>query len=342
MNQLYSSYYNMLRSNGMTAMMTFISTGLYSTSQTWGVLEATDQDPFSSPKYAGIVNYTQTHGLCSSAQYKAVAKSPFTCSLSCSFSGTCVGPDQCECYYGSSGKYCEVTSYTEHVDLCGYKCTFGQGVCAPSYISGKDRYWACQCAPNYYGKQCSLFDCTAHCNYAGKCLNPNVCQCYPGFNGTACEVDCGCKGHGRCSATPSIGPTCICDEGYTWSYTSKSCVPSCRNSSNLAVISAIDSYSVACVGPDQPACRPKCLYGDCMNTKCSCWAGFTGAACDIATSAPNKNSMVGTNLGGVNYYSSEWAFVDAMIGSSDWFSNFAADWLTVQVAIITSIRFKGK
>jgi hypothetical protein len=65
--------------------------------------------------------------------------------------------------------------------------------------------------------------------------------------------------------------------------------------------------------------------------KCACWAGYTGSACDIATPAPNANSMVGTNMGGVNYYSSEWAFVDAMIGSSDWVSNYAADWLVQQV-----------
>lgn len=335
MSGLYSRYYNLLRRNGMTDVMTFISTGLYSTSQTWGVLEASDQDPTQSPKYMGIKNYTAQHSTCTSSDLTYLQKSPFTCNESCSYSGVCVAENQCECFYGASGEYCQISKYTEHVDLCGYKCTFGQGDCLPSYVSGMDRYWACSCHAPFYGAQCSLFDCVDSCHYNGLCLNPNLCKCYPGYNGTYCETDCGCSGHGTCSKTSSSpsGATCLCDEGWTWSPSLLRCVASCRSASDLATtVVAVDSSAQQCAGPDQPKCAPSCVYGDCIDGHCACWAGFGGPACSTEVFRPNNHSSIGTNLGGVSYWTTEWAFVDAMKSSSDWVSNYISGWFPTNSA----------
>jgi hypothetical protein len=41
--------------------------------------------------------------------------------------------------------------------------------------------------------------------------------------------------------------------------------------------------------------------------KCSCYAGFDGAACDTATNRPNQcNGLVGVNLEGVSDWSHSW------------------------------------
>lgn len=308
MTGLYMQYFNMLRKSGVKLMMQYTSAGTYSTSATWGLLESTDQNPQSSPKYQGLQAYIAQHATCSASSVAAVSSviQP-TCPRSCSYSGACVttptrlaNNSYCECYYGSSGSACEVTSYTEHVDLCGYKCGFDQGTCLPSYIAGNDRYWACSCNAPYFGPQCQLFTCQQSCNYNGQCLDADVCSCYPGYSGKFCDFDCGCGGHGSC-ITPSVGigqQTCLCDFGYVWSSTSKSCV--------------VDNQA--------PTCSPSCKYGSCVDGSCVCWAGYYGSSCTLPTYKPNQNSLIGTTLSGISYYAPEWTFVDVMKMTSDWVS----------------------
>eukprot|EP01041_Mallomonas_annulata_P002765 gene2765-5448_t len=307
MRQLYVMYYTMLRSAGVELMMQFSSTGLYNTGSSWGLIEATDADPTSSPKLQGLLDYIDLHKTCASSSYT----DPNTniCPLSCSNSGYCRSDGQCECYYGFSGLYCEISTYTEHVDLCGYKCFFDQGTCVPDYIIGKDRYWKCLCSPGYYGTDCSLFDCKQKCNYNGRCLDIDTCSCYPGYAGTFCEIDCGCDGHGMCSTststTPSATSTCVCDVGYKWSSEQKKCV--------------IDCKSGVCSGPGQSVCS-SCVYGTCMDGACDCWAGYSGSACDQSVPRQNNHTVLGTNIGGISYWTTEWAFVDVMKMSSSWVS----------------------
>ena len=305
MAQLYLQYYNMLSNSGVKLMMQFTSAGTFSTSACWGLLEATDQNPKASPKYLGLQLYMAAHATCPATSWSSRAlNSGVSCPNSCSFSGACVaqvGSSQgkCECYYGSSGSYCQNSTYTEHTDLCGYYCGFNQGKCVPSYVIGNDRYWACECDAPYYGPECTLFDCAQSCNYNGICLDANLCSCYPGFSGLYCDVDCGCAGHGSCIAgtVANANQTCICDIGYSWSTATKRCV---RDAS-------------------APSCAA-CQFGSCIVGKCECWAGYTGSACSVATSKPNQNSLIGTTLGGFAYYTTEWIFVDAMKMSSDWIS----------------------
>ena len=39
-----------------------------------------------------------------------------------------------------------------------------------------------------------------HCNWNGVCKTESrQCECYQGFKGTDCSVDCGCQGHGVCN-----------------------------------------------------------------------------------------------------------------------------------------------
>ena len=221
MTHLYQFYFNELKRNGVSLFMAFVSTGLYDQNQAWGVLEASDQNPLSSVKYVGLLNFVKEHSKCSSKVIDTLTSTNFSCTNDCSGSGICTREGQCECYYGVQGDHCQNSSYTEHTDLCGYKCNFDRGVCVPSQIIGVDRYWGCNCIEPYYGPQCSLFDCRDNCNYNGKCLEADVCKCYPGFKGYFCEVDCGCNGHGVCSSQVSTGSvTCQCDQGYSWSSTS--------------------------------------------------------------------------------------------------------------------------
>ncbi len=368
MESLYQRYYNLLRKNGVSLMMAFTSTALPSTSAYWGTLESTDQDPKSAFKYRGLLDYIEEHSTCAADVYDALASSGsvigasadeiategtgFSCQFDCSNSGLCVDQDVCECYYGSQGRFCDNTYYTEHTDYCGYKCTFDQGKCVPDYVvGGTDRYWKCECKTGYYGPQCSLFDCVGNCNYNGKCLDANICHCFPGFLGNTCEIDCGCDGHGTCTpdavAAYSKGqsdfstltsPTCLCDIGYTWSNEERQCVAVCASSTSQQS-QAVPFSSDEC--SPSSSCSNTCDYGTCTTRvatatnvpfeTCECWAGYTGTFCNISNPASrmNRDSIIGTNLGGTAYYSPEIVFVDAFKMSSDWVSVWKDGWTLV-------------
>jgi len=295
MGDLYVSYFEMLRSANVSLMMQFSSAGLYSTDMCWGLLEAVDQDPKNSPKYRGLQKYIDVHSTCDLQAFN-VANS----TERCSYSGLYIESlGRCECYYGSSGESCEKNSYVERTDFCGYYCYFHQGVCLPDTIVGAERYWACSCNEGYYGHQCALFDCKDACNYNGMCLDKDVCSCFAGYTGDFCEIDCGCGGNGVCNIKNSV---CICDVGYLWSADEKSCVPRIAESDDV------------CGGTE-------CIHGQCIDGLCTCFAGFSGKTCDTASeSRVNRKSEVGTNLGGIAYWTTQWSFVDVMKMSSHWIS----------------------
>jgi len=62
------------------------------------------------------------------------------------------------------------------------------------------------------------------------------------------------------------------------------------------------------------------VNGKCFDGSCVCYAGYDGPRCDVAVPNPNQNSLIGTNLGGIAYWTTEWCFVDVMKMSSDWVS----------------------
>ena len=348
MTKIYKDYYNMLRANGVKLMMAFTSASLPDNSQTWGTWESTDQDPLTAPKYQGLVQYIKDHAVCSYDSAKSLplssSDSVFTCQSDCSSSGVCVGQDTCECFYGFQGRFCESSKYTEHTDMCGYKCTFDQGKCVPDYVlGGTDRYWKCECFAPYYGPQCSLFDCKNNCNYNGKCLDADICHCFPGYRGNLCEIDCGCAGHGVCStvsdsAAAGGAPTCLCDVGYIWSYESKTCVPACNNHgtsdvlklSTTTTVAPAASVATTCAGPNQAQpSASDCQHGTFFNGECECWAGYIGTNCDQSAPRPNQDSVVGMNLGGLSYWGTELTFVDLFKTSSEWVSVWLPGWTLV-------------
>ena len=324
MNNLYQTYFNTLQKNGVSLFMSFVSTGLYDQNQAWGVLEASDQNPLDSVKYSGTLKFIKEHSKCTDRDMYSLTKTNFSCTNDCSGSGVCVGDGKCECYYGVQGDHCQNSTYTEHVDMCGYKCTFDRGVCVPSQIIGVDRYWQCNCRDPYYGPQCSLFDCQKNCNYNGQCLDANTCKCYPGFKGDLCDIDCGCNGHGVCTADVSKNATCQCDQGYSWSFSTKRCEVSCRSDVKNKY-STIVMDSSQCNRPDEVVCSG-CKFGSCVKNTCECWNGYSGIDCSIKVKKINEGSLVGMNLAGIAYYSSEWTFVDAFKMSSDWISLYKDGW----------------
>ena len=58
----------------------------------------------------------------------------------------------------------------------------GHGVCTG--------YDSCACDPLWHGPACSEADCSSlnHCSNKGDCILPNTCECYPGYDGAACNT----------------------------------------------------------------------------------------------------------------------------------------------------------
>lgn len=310
MIDLYHSYCEMLRASGIDLVMQFSSTSKFSTSSTWGLLEASDQDPNNSPKYKGLMQYVSQHTQCTGD--KDIFSKGNTSTLKCSGNGVFVQEiNACECYYGAKGDNCEHTYYTEHTDWCGYYCYFYQGTCVPSIIEGTERYWECECKAGYYGHQCQLFDCKDNCNFNGQCLDIDICSCYPGYSGEFCEQDCGCAGHGICNLDNSTSTRCLCDIGWEWS----------GGGAGACVLAAPPAYYEL---PNSTfhSCTEACVHGVCIDELCTCFSGVIGERCDeyAPDSRGNSNSLIGTNLAGIAYWSTAWSFVDVMKGSGDWVS----------------------
>lgn len=129
-----------------------------------------------------------------------------------------------------------------------------QGSCAVKSIQGAIKYWGCTCEGGFYGNTCSLFKCLSDCSYSGTCLDKGVCACFPGAKGPACEVDCGCNGHGMCTASGS----CLCDVGHKLG--ANGCEPDC----------VCEDASVGCIAPGECGCK-ECVNGACFNGRCECW-----------------------------------------------------------------------
>ncbi len=103
--------------------------------------------------------------------------------------------------------------------------------------------------------------------------------------------------------------TCVCDVGYRSRPDGRGCEWDC----------ACD----VCSGPGRCACK-SCVYGDCVAGDCRCWNGASGVDCAALNSASRSNyqSPMGVDLGSIDYWSTQWVFVDLMKSSSPgWVSN---------------------
>lgn len=106
------------------------------------------------------------------------------------------------------------------------------------------------------GSSCPVGGDVANCLGLLALCPAGVCNCYPGFTGGSCQVDCQCNGHGTCTTNN----TCACDEGYKWS--ASGCVLDCSCSNGAA-----------CIAPGKCGCEPSCQNGTCYSAQCECWAG---------------------------------------------------------------------
>lgn len=71
------------------------------------------------------------------------------------------------------------------------------------------------------------------------------------------------------------------------------------------------------VPPNPFTCTPVCVWGDCVNNACSCYAGYSGSDCSIYTS-PNLQNKIGVNLQGISYWNTQTPFIDLHREGSAW------------------------
>lgn len=188
------------------------------------------------------------------------------CPQNCSGHGLC-RDGACGCDEGFGGAACDRVA---PIATCPNNCT-GNGLCA----KGNGSAFRCVCQDCYGGADCakaSVF-CPGNCSGRGQCGCDGRCNCWPGFDGAACEVDrptCAaarfCSGNGACSANG----TCRCDPGYA----------------GAACDLACDTGGVGAVGCGAPR-RGRCVESPAGsgNASCACKPEFDGAGCHLNTTS---------------------------------------------------------
>ncbi|KNC83960.1 hypothetical protein SARC_03824 [Sphaeroforma arctica JP610] len=223
-----------------------------------------------------------------------------------------VGGYRCECYSGYTGKNCDVD-----IDECK-NVSCGNGVC-------KDRVgsYECECETGFGGILCDQFDFCAEspCLNGGDCTSNDTgytCKCADGYTGTRCAVDinechdpttcvrenlktcidqvngveCVCKpgwGGDRCQDNTCDCGAGACDEDHFGE-------PICRCPSGWSGVKCEAPPTMdATTGLNVCAGEPCGSNGNCRtvdqgdgNTEfeCSCFGGYTGKYCDLATYDP--------------------------------------------------------
>lgn len=146
---------------------------------------------------------------------------------------------------------------------CGHSSSTPHGEC----MSNDAHSSVCYCFENggigsRRGSACELTPCISDCNGHGRCA-AGVCQCYAGYDGTACQTSVAVCNHGSSIA----GGLCTCDEGWSG--------PKC----NLRTCPF--------------NCHATHGQGLCVNGTCACTVGFIGEVCEH-TICPGQCSRRGT------------------------------------------------
>eukprot|EP00808_Paulinella_micropora_P006271 g16608.t1 len=305
--------YEAMLEAGMRTFIQFTFVGAFSRYGSYSILEASDQLRLRAPKFLAYEDFLNNHRL-PNCNYTVYDNCPGGGHCT-SGQGQCLQNQQCDCFHAFSGPGCEVATFAFKYD-CGYKCTFDQGSCSREENNLLDmvKTYKCECEEGFSGPACALFECQHACSFAGECVDIDVCSCFPGFAGFWCEIDCGCMGHGICNSDH----TCNCDQGWKWSETYKVCELSCP--------------CEVCSAPGVCGCpKDSCKYGDCVGGGCQCWEGASGSDCSVLTPATrtNFNSTVGTDVGGLAYWSTAWAFIDVAKQAEDrWTSNCLSEFFS--------------
>eukprot|EP00767_Chilomastix_cuspidata_P003822 gnl/Chilomastix_cuspidata/3950.p1 GENE.gnl/Chilomastix_cuspidata/3950~~gnl/Chilomastix_cuspidata/3950.p1 ORF type:complete len:3196 (+),score=658.47 gnl/Chilomastix_cuspidata/3950:75-9662(+) len=222
-------------------------------------------------------------------------------------------PDSaCLCPYGRTGADCSeyievVYDYCHSCDMCLEKRPYAD---MPFVV---EKY--CECTDGWQGETCKVPICEGNCNnFSGDCIGPGVCSCYNGFRGEGCSEDCGCNGFGSCNDQG----TCDCDENWIYDEASSSCVWDCPGR----------AAGTSCGGPGFDACT-RCVWGDCVEGECVCYAGYYGASCEQSGGwAPNQGqTRLGMNLPYPADYYTHSVFTDLFLTARDWVTQEDTNWV---------------
>uniref|UniRef100_A0A182T601 EGF-like domain-containing protein n=1 Tax=Anopheles maculatus TaxID=74869 RepID=A0A182T601_9DIPT len=192
------------------------------------------------------------------------------CSEPCQ-NGTCVAPEQCECFPGYSSDNSSSPFVCQPV--CNGGCANGDciapGVCICHAQYGKI---GDDCIP--LCERCSL----------GHCVQPNVCVCDRGYR--LIDGDCEPICETECINAICTGPNaCTCLPGYNYTDINAlfDCLPVCEQECINGRCVAPDRCECnkgyvpdeenSCIHPND-LCRMKCTNGHCNGAECICDAGY--------------------------------------------------------------------
>ncbi|XP_064613167.1 fibrillin-2-like [Liolophura sinensis] len=157
----------------------------------------------------------------------------------------CQDIDECINENGGCAQVCENTEGS-------YRCACEDGFAMSNTSTGVG-----ECLPVCYDKPPGL------CSNGGTCVEPDECECPPGFQTPQCDDidECGTSTH-DCEqhCVNSLGGfRCTCDEGYALSTDNRSCTPACFD--------------------EEPGVCPN--HGVCVRPgECRCGAGYAPPQCD--------------------------------------------------------------
>ncbi|GIQ79506.1 hypothetical protein KIPB_000157, partial [Kipferlia bialata] len=276
----------------------------------WALNTASDTHSVSS-KEAAIETYFSDSGY--------IPPTP-TCADSDVTHGQCLTDGTVACDYGYTVTVTEGVTSCELRNIVYDYCSYSCEECVQSRPSTDEPYLVhevCTCGTDYEGDTCYYPVCEGRCGYHGTCTDPGVCECYEGYSGDTCEIDCGCNGHGVCSADNS---SCVCDTGYVYDASLHECVWDCEGEAE-------------CSGPGLAGCSASCVYGDCIDGACVCWAGYGGDRCLAGGEwAPNMGDRrLGMNVSGISDWSTESVFSDLFMTARQFVSDLfmtARQWVT--------------
>jgi hypothetical protein len=172
----------------------------------------------------------------------------------CNSKGQCIQPDTCTCFPGFVGKQCETSVNNNGTDQ-NNNGTIGDFQCFDKKKND----------PNV-------------CSSKGNCIQKDICVCFQGFSGKACEISGGqgngtqvaecygfkendpmvCSGNGKCTGKD----TCVCRQGFA----GMSCESALCNGTRSDSPSVCGGHGY-CIKPDN----------------CMCYYGYGGPSCTSST-----------------------------------------------------------